>query len=114
VRARNAAGTSAPSNEVMIVMGGVPSPPRAPSSPGAAVAGSTVTLSWLAPSGPVTGYIIEGGSATGLSNLAVLPIEPVTTKSFPGIPPGTYYVRIRAVNALGRSVASDEVVIVVG
>jgi hypothetical protein len=62
----------------------------------------------------VTGYVIEAGSAPGLSNLAVQPVASVTTVSFSGVPAGTYYVRIRAVNALGRSVASDELVIVVG
>jgi hypothetical protein len=98
----------------MLVVGGVPSPPHAPESPAATVTGSTVSLSWFAPPGPVTGYILEAGSATGLSNLAAVSIGPVTTISFPGIPPGTYYVRIRAVNPQGASVVSEEVVIVVG
>jgi hypothetical protein len=114
VRAQNASGTSAASNEVMLVVGGVPAPPPAPVGLGSSVSGSTVTLAWIAPPGPVTGYVIEGGSASGLSNLATLPIGALTTMSFPGIPPGTYYVRIRAVNALGRGVASDEVTVVVG
>ena len=114
VRGQNGTGIGAPSNEVMLVMGGVPAPPAAPRRVGAVVAGSTVTLNWSAPAGPVTGYVIEAGSATGLSNLAVLPIGAVTTISFPGIPPGIYYVRIRALNAQGRSVVSDEAVIVVG
>jgi predicted phage tail protein len=49
-----------------------------------------------------------------LSNLAVADIGLVTTISFAQVPAGRYYVRIRAVNALGRSVASDEVVVSVG
>lgn len=113
VRARNAAGASPPSEEVMLVVGGVPAPPRAPEQPAATVSGSTVSLSWFAPPGAVTGYILEAGSASGLSNLATVSVGPATSISFTGIPPGTYYVRIRAVNALGRSVVSEEVVIVV-
>jgi predicted phage tail protein len=114
VRAVNATGASAPSNEVMLVVGGAASPPRAPRETGATAIGSTVTLNWSAPAGAVTGYVIEAGSAPGLSNLVVQPIASVTTVSFSSVPAGTYYVRIRAVNALGRSVASDELVIVVG
>jgi predicted phage tail protein len=113
VRSRNAAGTSVPSNEVMIVAGGVPSPPGPVMRAGGVANGSIVTLAWAAPTGPVTGYVIEAGSAPGLSNLATVPIGNQTTISFPGIPPGTYYVRIRASNAVGRGIASEEVVVVV-
>jgi hypothetical protein len=114
VRAVNATGASAPSNDVMIVAGGASSPPRAPHQVGARAAGSTVTFTWSAPAGSVTGYVLEAGSAPGLSNLAVADIGLVTTISFAQVPAGRYYVRIRAVNALGRSVASDEVVVSVG
>jgi hypothetical protein len=113
VRARNAAGVSGPSNEVMIVAGGVAAPPGVPLRPGAGVAGSTVNLTWEAPLGPATGYIIEAGSATGLANLGTLAVGAVTSFSVPRVPPGTYYVRVRAVNALGRGVASEEIVVVV-
>ena len=114
VRARNGAGVSDPSQEVMVVAGGAASPPGVVQRLTGTANGSTVTLSWLAPLGPVAGYVIEAGSAPGLSNLAVLPIGPVTTMSFPGIPPGRYYVRLRSVNGLGAGVVSSEIVIVVG
>jgi 5-hydroxyisourate hydrolase-like protein (transthyretin family) len=110
VRARNAAGVSVPSAEVMIVAGGVASPPRAPNFSSHSVSGSTVTLNWQAPprSTP-TSYIIEAGSASGLSNLGVFHTGTTAlTASFSGVPPGTYYVRIRAVNAQGASVVSNE------
>jgi hypothetical protein len=74
-----------------------------------------VTLTWSAPVfGPVTGYIIEAGSATGLSNLIPgATVGNVLTQSFGGVPPGTYYVRIRAVNAQGVSIVSNERTIIV-
>ena len=117
VRARNAAGVSAPTDEVMLVVGGAASPPQAPRSPAATVSGSTVNLSWFAPpnglSGPVTGYILEAGSAPGLSNLVVAPLGPGTMLSVSDVPAGTYYVRLRAVNALGVSAVSGEIIVVV-
>ena len=113
VRARNATGVSLPSAEVMLIAGSVPAPPSSPSL-SHTVSGSTVTLSWAAPAfGPVTEYIVEAGSATGLSNLAVSRVGNVLTQSFAGVPPGTYYVRVRAVNALGASIASNERIVIV-
>ena len=61
VRARNAGGLSRPSNEVMVVVGSVPAPPPAPIALAGVVTGSTVTLNWFAPSGTVSGYIVEAG-----------------------------------------------------
>ena len=114
VRAVNAGGMSARSAEVMIVVGNVPSPPGAPNFTALTATGSTITLTWTAPTtfGAATGYIIEAGSATGLTNIATLNTGNTnTTASFSGVPPGTYYVRIRAVNAQGASVVSNERVI---
>ena len=115
VRATNAGGVSAPSAEVIIVVGGVPSPPGAPNFTTSTASGGTVTLSWIAPLvGTPTSYIIEAGSATGLSNLAVVNTDSTaTTVSFPGVPPGIYYIRLRAVNALGASVVSNERTLIV-
>jgi hypothetical protein len=112
LRIRTRVGTrlSAPSTETMLVIGNVPSPPGPPNFTSVQVSGSTVTLNWVAPSsGAPTSYIVEAGSATGLSNLAVAnTLSPATSVSFGGVPPGTYFVRIRAVNALGASVVSNE------
>jgi 5-hydroxyisourate hydrolase-like protein (transthyretin family) len=110
VRARNAAGVSEASTEVMIVVSGAPAPPGAPSFTSHSVSGNTVTLNWQAPTqGTATSYIIEAGSAPGLANLAVANTgSTALTASFSGVPAGTYYVRLRAVNAQGASVVSNE------
>ncbi len=115
VRAVNSAGVSAPSAEAMIVVGGVPSPPGAPDFTSLTAAGSTVTLTWTAPVlGPTTSYVIEAGSAKGLANIASLNTgSTATTASFSGVPAGTYYLRLRAVNAQGPSVVSNERVITI-
>ncbi|MEZ5289730.1 MAG: fibronectin type III domain-containing protein [Vicinamibacterales bacterium] len=73
-------------------------------------AGNTVTFSWSAPTtgGAPTGYILEAGSAPGLANLATLPL-PTTSYTVAGVPRGTYFLRVRAVNAIGPGPASNEV-----
>ncbi len=119
VRAQNAAGISAASNEVIVVVGGgaCTSPPGAPSGLASAVSGDTVTLTWSAPSGGCapTSYVLEAGSAAGLVNLANANSGSTATTFFAsGVGAGTYYVRLRAANAVGVSGPSNEVVVTVG
>ena len=96
-----------------IVAGGASADP--PQNLQVVVTGSTVTVSWTPPaSGTVpAGYQLEAGSAPGAANLAVLPTT-VTTLTFPGIPPGTYYVRVRSLGGGGVSSPSNEVGVIVG
>lgn len=80
------------------------SPPLAPVSLQATVAGRTVALAWaLRPHSPLdTGLVIEAGSAPGLVDLASLPLPAGTqATTVDNVPPGTYYVRVRARNGLG-------------
>jgi len=109
VRAANAVGTSAPSNEIVLQGRGAPNRPTSLSQSGS---GSTVNLRWTAPSGGTapTGYVLEAGSAPGLADLAVVNLGAATTFSAT-VPPGTYYVRVRAVNARGSSPASNEIIV---
>jgi hypothetical protein len=119
VRARNASGLSAPSNELVVVVAGS-SCTIAPTSPiglTTAVTGNSVLLTWVVPSAgcPPTSYRIEAGSAPGLSNLAVLDTGTTATSfSANGVPPGSYYVRVRGTNSAGAGPASNEVVLTVG
>jgi len=118
VRARNAAGTSGPSNEVTIVVsGGGPGPctgaPGAPTNLMSSVNGSTVFLSWNSPSGGcATTYGVEAGSSSGASNLAsILTGNASTSFTASSVPPGTYFVRVRAGNGNTLGGVSNEVVV---
>lgn len=115
VRAQTAAGLGPPSNEVFVGTGQA-APPLAPKFLLATVQGTGLALQWTEnPLGPViVGYQIHAGSAPGLSDIGILPL-PATARTFAAsAPPGTYYIRVHAVNAAGVSVASNEAVIVAG
>ena len=119
VRAKNAAGLSGASNEFVVVVGGGGPCAIVSGSPtglAASVSGSTVTLTWSAPLGgcPPSSYIIEAGSTAGASNLANFSTSNTATSfSASGVGAGTYYVRLRAANAIGPSGPSNEVVVTV-
>jgi hypothetical protein len=70
-----------------------------------------VTVAWDAVSGAES-YLIEVGSASGLSNIAILPVA-VTTLSVGGAPSGTYFLRVRAVAGGITGAASTEIGLVV-
>jgi hypothetical protein len=95
---------------------GQAAPPMAPQALLATVQGTAVTLQWTEnPFGPViTGYQVHAGSAPGLSNIGVMALAAsARTFSVPA-PPGTYFVRLVAVNAAGASAPSNEAVVVTG
>ena len=110
IRARNSCGTSAPSNETVVVIGC-----QTPSAPGTLTVnlnGTTVSLVWGPAAGSVGGYVLEVGSTPGASDLWQLDVGAST--GLAGIAPaGTYYVRVRAKNACGSGSASNEVVVAV-
>ena len=86
--------------------------PRAPFAPSTltfSVAGRTVTLGWQ-PSVGAIDYILEAGTAPGQSNAFNGNVGAATGLSV-AAPPGRYFVRVRARNAIGISPPSNEVVI---
>ena len=91
--------------------------PAAPSNLTFTTAGTTVTLSWSAPSGgdPATSYVVEAGSAAGLANLAAFDTgSALTSLSVNNVPNGLYFVRVKARNSAGLSTPTNEVQITVG
>jgi predicted phage tail protein len=110
VQARNAFGISGPSNEVRIEVR--PSAPEPPVATVATVTGSAVRLQWqAAPQGwPAVSYVLEAGSRPGASDITVVPVSGIEFRAI-GVPPGRYYVRVRAVNANGMSAPGQEVLV---
>ena len=91
-----------------------PPPPLAPVALERAVTGSAVTLTWAAPTRPaaVTSYVLEVGSAPGLNDIFTgLDVGRQSSFAATGVPPGRYYVRVRAGNYAGLSAPSNEVMV---
>jgi hypothetical protein len=113
VRAYNDVGISPDSREVSFRVG-ANSKPKRPLNLTGSLHNSVAVLSWSAPAGDAadapTGYLIEAGSAAGLTNLATVPVGNVT-RFQAVVPPGVYFVRIRAVNDLGAGDPSDEIIL---
>ena len=115
LRAQTAAGLSPPSNEVLLATG-QSAPPLAPQALLATVQGTNILLRWTEnPLGPaIAGYYLQAGTAAGLADFGVLPLPPTARTFAVNAAPGTYFVRVVAVNAAGVSVASNEVVLTPG
>jgi beta-lactam-binding protein with PASTA domain len=117
-----AAGTLvAPNSAVALVVSSGVGPctaaPAAPAGLSVAVAGRTLTFNWTAPAGAANNaaasYLFEAGLTPG-TTIQSLPLAGTgTTFVRTNSPAGTYFVRLRAVNACGTGAASNEVVVVV-
>ena len=86
----------------------VPAAPAAPTGLTSTVS-AVVTLRWSASVGALE-YIVEAGSAPNASNIFNASVGSNTAVSSP-VPPGVYYVRVRARNAVGVSAPSPEIVV---
>jgi uncharacterized repeat protein (TIGR03803 family) len=119
--AQNASGGSPASNEIAVTVGGAAPGcnivPAVPTGLTTSSNGSTVTITWQRPlvGCPPTYYVIQAGSAPGLSNLANFSTgNDSTSFSASGVGNGVYYIRILAGNAAGTGGASPDVPLVVG
>jgi hypothetical protein len=71
--------------------------PAPPTGLQASVAGNLLTLAWQAPALPVSGYVIEAGTASGLANIASVPVRAAPTMISTPVPNGRYFIRVLAV-----------------
>ena len=111
MHAVNAGGTSAPSNEVPVTVSAVCTPPSAPAVT-TQVAGSTVAISWTAVAG-ATAYRLEAAYSAGGPAALAQPLSAAQTSvAYPGVPSGTYYVRVVALNGCGQAASADATVVV--
>jgi len=81
------------------------------------VSGTTVTLTWQASGSgdPATSYVIDAGSSSGLSDIVSFDTGSTATSfAATAVPAGRYFVRVRARNAAGSGLASNEVIVIVG
>ena len=88
---------------------GVSVPPAAPANLASVVNGATLRLSWNRPAA-AQGYRLEAGSASGLADLFNGEVGDVASLERL-VPPRTYFVRVRAVNAAGTSGPSNQVTV---
>jgi hypothetical protein len=119
VRGVNATGVGPNADGVRVTVPGGPAAPACsalPSPPtqlAANITGSTVVLTWNPSASAPATYVLEAGSASGLSDLFV-----TVTSSAAAIAvtasPGTYYMRLRARTNCGTSVPGNEIVVAVG
>jgi hypothetical protein len=85
--------------------------PFAPTALTTSVSGGTVQLAWKDP-GDTTEFELEFGFAPG-QRAGAIRVGTATRLTLPGVPPGTYYVRVRALNEVGPSPASSDIRVVV-
>jgi hypothetical protein len=89
-----------------------------PAAPGDLLISATsrraLGLSWVATYGAPASYVLQGGTAPGLTNVTNSDLgDTATTMTATRITPGTYYLRIRGKNGCGTGAPSNEVVAVV-
>jgi predicted phage tail protein len=116
VTAANASGTGPESASVTVTVPQTASPPGAPSNFAASVTGTTVSFTWSPPSsgGAVANYVLLAGLTPGFSvPFATVSLGSTPGSVVPGVPAGTFYVRVVAQNAGGTSAPSNEVVFTV-
>jgi hypothetical protein len=110
-RARGSQGAGPLSDETSFAVGSACAvqAPDPPTGLVASVFGVEANLSWNAAVG-ATAYLVEAGSAPGAADVGRQAIGNATAFRVTA-PPGTYFVRVRGVNACGEGGASNEVTV---
>jgi hypothetical protein len=93
-------------------------PPTAPANAAASVTSARnartpalVTVQWVgAAPGPnaATSYVVEVGDAPGITNISQFDTGETALSTVQPAATGTYYIRVRSVNACGKSAPSPE------
>jgi hypothetical protein len=86
--------------------------PGAPSLTASAT-GAIVNLNWSASAPSVATYRLDVGSAAGQSNILNAVFPGTMTTLVAAAPPGTYFLRMTALNGCGASATSNEVTLTV-
>jgi hypothetical protein len=113
VRATRGGGTGSTSSRVAVVAPAPSTPPAAPEELAATVVGRVLRLSWALGGGNAESYVLEAGTSSGAANIATFDTGTLDTDFTAAIPPGTYYLRVKARNSFGASGPSNEVTFVV-
>ena len=107
-------GTPGPFSEEVHVHVEPPQLPGAPTLAEATVSGSTMTLSWTPDAGgdPANRYIVTASYTAGGPAIASFTVPaPHVAILVTNVPPGTYFVRVQAVNGAGSSAVSNEITV---
>ena len=83
----------------------------APTAPTSRITGNSVELAW-SPVATATHYVVEAGSGPGLANYGSFNVSG-TSFAVSGVPPGRYFVRVRAVGIAGQGVRSADTMVTV-
>jgi hypothetical protein len=110
--AQGPGGASPASNEVVLTVAGA-TPPGVPTLHAPSVSAGVVTLSWSpGPGAAPTSYVLTAAVTPSGAPIATVPLTG-SSVSFGGVPRGTYYLRLTAVNAAGAGAPSSLVTLVV-
>jgi hypothetical protein len=114
VRGRGLDGAiTAPSNEISFLVGAAgqatcSAPPTPPVGLAGSIAGTQASVQWTAGQG-ATSYLVQAGSAPGLSDVYYGNVGAVVSVSAEVQPGFSAYVRVVAVNGCGQSAPSTEI-----